>query len=110
MNRQENLTSSAQILDITIATVFWSSRYGSRALRPDLCLDVIAAFSNMHVDWLWWIGDHTIGHGMLASRYQFRFTVIPRLENLRGRCTAENSRMDEAGEANVWNAVNQTVR
>ena len=98
VDREVNLTPSAQVLDIAISAMFWSSRYRSGSLFAYLGLYVIRSATSMDVLWLGGLCDDTI-EGIGTD--QLAFTLVPQGENVCGRSTPEDTWVNEAGKTDM---------
>lgn len=105
MHRQVDFAASREVLDVAIAAVLGATRDRSSALLADLFLDVVRCAARVHIDGLGWLGNDSV-HGI--GRDEFAFSFIPYCEHLGRWCTAENTGMDQAGEADVGNVAGGT--
>ena len=85
MYRQVHLTSSRQILDITIPAVLRTTRDGASTLFANLGLDVLTPTACMNVLRFRRLSNDPLEVG---GGDEVRFAPVPLLEDLLGRCTA----------------------
>lgn len=98
---EEDLAATRQVLDVTITTMLGPARHGAGALLADLLGRGGVAGTDMYG-----LGfrrqRHVAALEMLDVRAlgdQLTLAVVPDLEDFGGRRTAEDSRVDQAGEA-----------
>jgi hypothetical protein len=58
-----DFATSREVLDVTVAAVFWSTGDRSGAFFSDLLFDCVLSAAGVDVDWLWWFGNNSI-HGV----------------------------------------------
>jgi hypothetical protein len=98
-----HLTPARQILDIAVSSMFGATRHGTRSLLPNLLFDVCRSATSMYV--LRLRRERDVAVEVLVRRDELCLARIPRLEDFgRGR-TAEDTGMDQAGEADAGNVA-----
>ena len=100
MDGQVDLASSAQVLDVAIPAVLGTAWDRSRSLTADLGLELSVGASGVHVLGIRKLGNNTIE---LVGGDELSFTAVPLGEDGSTGCTTEDTRVDETGEADVWN-------
>ena len=98
MDREEDFTAAAQVLDIAIATMFWAAGYGPRALLAHFFFELGGCGASVDVLGLRWLRDDTFEFG---GADEVGFAAIPLGEYLGGGSTAEDAGVDETRESEM---------
>jgi hypothetical protein len=102
MHGQIDLAPARQILDVAVAAVLGTAWNRPGAFLADALLGRVVGRSCMHVLRLRWLSDDAGEGGCLD---QLGFPPVPLGEDLMRRGTAEDSWVDEAGEADAWDVA-----
>lgn len=97
---QVDLAATRQILDVAVPAMLRAARDRPGTFFPDLGLRLLVGGTGVDVLWLRWLGDHA---GERSGRDQLGLPLVPLGEDLGRWSTAEDSRVDEAGETNAGN-------
>ena len=107
VHRQVHLTAARQILDVAVPAVLRSPGDRPRSFLSDFLRDVIAARPDVYALCEGWVSD--VAALVPAFVDQGALALIPGGEDLgRGRA-AEDSGVDEAGEANPGDVTRGAV-
>lgn len=98
MDREEDFAPAAQVLDIAIATMLWAAGYSPRALFAHFLFKLAGCGASVDVLGLRWLRDDTLEVG---GADEVGFAAVPLSEDLSGRSTAEDARVDETGESEM---------
>ena len=96
MNGEVHLGSSAQILDIAVASMLGATGHRSRSFLGHLLRDLLAGRAGMGVDGLWQVGDVAIGEG--TGSHQLSLALVPRRQHLGRRSATDDAWVDQTGE------------
>ena len=83
--------------------MFWTTWNCTSTLFSDLLLDFLGCTTGVDVDWLWWLGDVSVHVAALLN--QLSLAPIPLGEDFGRRSTAENTRVNETCETNMWDVT-----
>lgn len=107
VNWQVDFTASAQVLDVTITSMFRSTRNGTGTFFSHFLFDRSIAGPDVDIDRLGRLGDITIH--VAASGDELAFAFVPEFEHFLGRSAAENAWVNEAGESNARDVARTAV-
>lgn len=107
MDRQVHFAATREVLDITIAAVFWSAGDGASSLTADLLFDAVVSSSHVYVRGIGWLSDVTAHVRALAD--ECGFTVIPCLQHFMGGCTTQDTGMDETCETHAGDVARGAI-
>lgn len=102
-----DLAAAREVLDVAVAAVFGAARHRACAFSANLVLDVSGRAAGVHVLGLWWEGDFAAGV-FAEGGDELGFAAVPFCEDGGGGGAAENARMDEARESDVWYVTRRT--
>ena len=60
VDREEDFTAPAQVLDVAVAPVLWAARYSPRALFADFFFELAGGGASVDVLGLRWLRDDTL--------------------------------------------------
>lgn len=79
MNRQKDLGSPRQILDVAIATMFRTTRNSPCSFTSDFGFDVFRCGASVDVGCVWWLGHDPVE---FVGCDEFSFAFVPGCEDL----------------------------
>ena len=95
VDREEDFAAPAQVLDVAVAAMLWAAGYGPCALFAYFLFQLARCGARVDILRLRWLSDDALEFGCAN---EMGFATVPLGENFGGGSTAEDARMDEAGE------------
>jgi hypothetical protein len=85
MDWQIYLAAAAQVLNVTVPTMFRAARNCSCTLFTNFLFDIISAMADMYVLRIRWESNNATQ--MLTGADEFSFAFVPDVEDVFGGCT-----------------------
>lgn len=98
MNGQIDFTATREVLDVAVPAVLRTTGDRPGSFLADTLFGGFVRGSGVDVGWLGWLSDDS---RQGRRRDEFSFALVPFGEDLRGRRTTQNARVDEAGETDA---------
>ncbi len=109
MNGQIRLGAARNIVNVYVAAVLRSSWNGSGAFLGNFGLDVVCGRAGVHVGRVGRLGDNLARVRCGARRDEVALSAVPFSQHFWRRRTAQNTWVDQAGEAHAGDVAAGTV-
>lgn len=106
MNREVDLATTRQILDVTVPAMFRTTWDGTCTFLAYLFLDLRRCCTSVNIGWIWRLSNNSV---KCCGRDKLSFPPVPFCQNLGGRCTAEDTGMNQTGELDTGDVAGSAM-